>query len=45
MKKLVTITITAILLCSCSQKSGSEGRIGFVTIQDHDLIQPNGECL
>ena len=45
MKKLTIITLTVILLASCTQRGAQVPSAGFVTIQGHDLIQPNGEKL
>ena len=45
MKKLFSMILTSLLLVACSQKGGQTRPAGFVTIQGHDLIQPNGEKL
>ena len=34
-----------LLLAACTAGGGQKGESGFVTIQGHDLIQPNGEKL
>ena len=37
--------LIVLLLAACTAGSGQKSTTGFVTIQDHDLIQPNGEKL
>ncbi len=44
MKNLL-IYIIALLLAACTAGSGEKGAKGFVTVQGHDLIKPNGEKL
>jgi aryl-phospho-beta-D-glucosidase BglC (GH1 family) len=44
MKKNLLYLIV-LLLAACTTGGGQKGATGFVTIQGHDLIQPNGEKL
>ena len=44
MKNLL-IYIIALLLAACTAGSGEKGAKGFVIVQGHDLIKPNGEKL
>lgn len=44
MKKSL-LYICVLLLAACTAGSGEKGAKGFVTIQGHDLIKPNGEKL
>ena len=37
--------LLVLLLAACTAGGGQKGESGFVTIQGHDLIQPNGEKL
>ena len=37
--------ICVLLLAACTAGSGEKGAKGFVTVQGHDLIKPNGEKL
>ena len=43
MKYLLYICV--LLLAACTAGSGEKGAKGFVTVQGHDLIKPNGEKL
>ena len=44
MKKSL-LYICVLLLAACTAGSGEKGAKGFVTVQGHDLIKPNGEKL
>ena len=44
MKKSL-LYICVLLLAACIAGSGEKGEKGFVTVQGHDLIKPNGEKL
>ena len=44
MKKSLSY-ICVLLLAACTAGSGEKGAKGFVTVQGHDLIKPNGEKL
>ena len=37
--------LLVLLLAACTAGGGQKGESGFVTVQGHDLIQPNGEKL
>ena len=45
MMKKSFLYLVVLLLAACSTGSGEKGMEGFVKIQGHDLIKPNGEKL